>query len=532
MEKFASLFDKLDQTKSTIEKTQYIKEYFTNASSADAAWALFFLSGHKVKRLIGSTKLFDWCKDFLSLPEWLILESYASVGDLGETIALLMTSKSAKFQPDETSLSDWMQYRILPLQDLPGEQQKAKVLEFWQKLDQRGIFILNKILTGSLRVGVSHLLTIQALSNALNIPKETLSLRLMGNWTPSAEFFESLKSSESLSVLNLNPYPFYLASPVAEPLEDLGSSQDWLAEWKWDGIRAQCMKRNENMAIWSRGNELISHQFPEILESLRKLENGTVLDGEILAYGKEKPLPFSELQKRLGRKKVSRTMIDTIPIIFMIYDLLEYKGQDIRKHPFIERRAIFENWIMIDPRIKVSPKVLFNSWDDLREKRKEAHFNATEGLILKKKSSIYGVGRRRGSWWKYKIDPKTIDAVLIYAQPGQGWRANLYTDYTFGVWHEEQLVPIAKAYSGLSQEEIIQLDRWIRKNTEEKFGPVRKVKPEQVFEIAFEGIQKSARHKSGVALRFPRIARWRTDKPALECDSLESIKSEFLGEGM
>lgn len=527
MEKFAELFDRLGQTKSTSEKVRLIKNYFLSASAEDAAWVLFFLSGHKIKRLITSRMLFEWCMEYLSFPEWLMLESHAAVGDTAETIALLLQNKIRNNPPSALKFAKWMREKILPLQGKDEEHMKIKIFEYWNELDTKGILLLNKILSGSLRIGVSHLLTIQGLSQALNVSKEILSQRLMGTWFPTAEFFENLKNLENTSD-HMNPYPFYLASPLGSPLEELGNCEEWDAEWKWDGIRAQCIRRNGKSAIWSRGNELITDQFPEIAETLLQLEEGIVLDGEILAFSNNRPLPFGELQKRLGRKKVSSSMIEKVPIVFMIYDILEYKGKDIRKKTFEERRGIFEKWSNLHYRIKISPKVHFQTWHELENKREEAKTNGTEGIIIKRKNSIYGVGRRRGSWWKYKIDPRTIDAILLYAQPGQGWRANLYTDLTFGVWQGQELVPIAKAYSGLSQEEITELDRWIRKNTEEKFGPVRKVKIEQVFEIAFEGIQESKRHKSGIALRFPRIFRWRRDKPPAECDSVNSIKIEFL----
>jgi DNA ligase 1 len=528
MQQFAELFNRLEQTKSTSEKVLHIKSYFQSAAPGDAAWALFFLSGNTIKRLITARMLFDWCMENLSFPDWLMMESYSAVGDVAETIALLMQNKGKRHSSNTLSLSEWIEKRILPLRGQSEEIMKERIFAYWNELSAQEILVLNKILSGSMRIGVSHLLTIQGLSRALNVPKEKLSQRLMGNWTPSKEFFEGLKEENISSQINLNPYPFYLASPLENKLEELGNTVEWDAEWKWDGIRAQCIRRGKDVAIWSRGNELITHQFPEISEALLKIEDSTVLDGEILAFKGGKPLPFGELQKRLGRKKVSESMIREVPIVFMIYDILEYQGSDIRKLPFIERRAIFENWQTIDPRIVISPKILFQSWNELKSRREEAKTNGTEGVILKRKASSYGVGRRRGDWWKYKIDPKTIDAVLIYAQRGQGWRANLYTDYTFGIWKGDELVPIAKAYSGLTQDEILELDRWIRKNTEEKFGPVKKVKVEQVFEIAFEGIQESKRHKSGVALRFPRIHRWRKDKLAAECDSLESIRKEFF----
>ena len=520
MKAFCELFDKIDQTKSTKEKISHIKDYFLKVSSADAAWALYFLSGNKLKRLIGPSKLLGWGMEALSLPSWLILESLAAVGDMGETIALLIgTQKSSS----ELTFSHWIEEKILPLQDLPQEGQKEKIFSFWQELNQKEIFILNKILTGSFRVGVSYLTTVQAFSEAFNVSKEAVHQRLMGKWTPTGPFFEKLKCDKE--DLTLNPYPFFLASPVEEPLDHLGQPEEWVAEWKWDGIRAQAIHREGKVAIWSRRNELVTHQFPEIEEAIKAYPD-RVLDGEILAYKDGKPLSFGALQKRLGRKSVSKNMLEIIPLVFMIYDVLEYNGKDCRKLPFLERRKLIGQ--VENNKLIISPLISFQTWDELRLLRAEAPANLTEGLILKKKNSSYGLGRRRGNWWKYKIDARTIDAVLIYAQPGSGWRANLYTDYTFGVWQNDSLVPIAKAYSGLTQDEIYELDRWIRKNTEEKFGPVRKVKPEQVFEIAFEGVQISKRHKSGIAFRFPRIYRWRKDKLPRECNTLESVKEEFL----
>lgn len=530
MREFVTLFERIDQTKSTKEKIEAIKKYFLKVSSEEAAWALFLLSGHKIKRLVGSQKLFDWCIEYTSLPAWLCVESYSQVGDIAETISLLIVKdlkNKKKKEKIDLSLDQWITQKILPLQNLSNEFQKESIFNFWDELDQKGILILNKILTGSLRVGVSHLLTIDALSQTFNISKEILSQKLMGNWEPNQEFYENLKNENHANEIHLNPYPFYLASPLDGFLEKLGEPLEWYAEWKWDGIRAQAIKRKGKVALWSRGNELITHQFPEIEEAISEIEHDIVLDGEILAFNDDLPLPFGALQKRLGRKKVSKSMIEAVPIIFMIYDILEYKGKDIRKLPLIERRAIIENWEKYD-RIKLSPIIDFDTWEELTLIKQQAYDNFTEGLILKKKNSVYMSGRRRGNWWKYKIDPKTIDVVLIYAQPGTGWRANLYTDYTFGTWHNGELIPIVKAYSGLSQDEIQILDKWIRKNTLEKFGPVRKVKAEQVFEIAFEGIQLSTRHKSGVALRFPRILRWRQEKPASECVTLDEIKKEFL----
>lgn len=527
MKLFADLFDTLEQTKSTKEKIALIKNYFLAASPKDAAWAIFFLCGNRLKRLITGRMLYEWCMDYLKMPEWLMLEAYSAVGDVAETIALLLQNHAHERPPSQLSLADWIEGRILPLQGKSQDFLKEAIISYWNELSTKEIFLLNKIMAGSLRIGTSQLLATQGLSLAIGVSREKLTLKLMGSWEPSVEFYESLKEAEPSS-LAMNPYPFYLASPLDRDLEELGEVKEWDAEWKWDGIRAQAIIRNGKVAIWSRGNELVTEQFPEVAAALSNLSSGTVLDGEILAYQDGLPLPYGELQKRLGRKKITNAHLKNIPIVFMIYDILEYCGQDIRSDMFEKRREILDRLKDYNPKIMISPRIEFSNWQELKVKREEAKINRTEGIILKKKQSKYGTGRRRGSWWKYKIDPKTIDTVLLYAQPGQGWRANVYTDYTFGIWHGTELVPIAKAYSGLNNEEIKELDQWIRKNTIEKYGPVRKVKSEQVFEIAFEGIQESKRHKAGVALRFPRIFRWRKDKMPSECDSIDSVRKEFL----
>lgn len=528
MRRFATLFEEIDQTQSTNEKVQHIKNYFLESSDADSAWALFFLSGHRLKRLITSRMLLEWSQRIITIPEWLLAESYASVGDTAETIALLLPRKETGQQLDY-SLAEWMEKLIKPLQFLSAAEQEKQILGFWNELSTKEIFILNKILTGSFRVGVSSLLTLKGLSLALDVPRETLSQRVMGTWTPTADFFEGLRSKGE-NHKYLNPYPFYLAYPFEDDLKSLGTPQEWIIEWKWDGIRGQAVVRDGTAALWSRGNELISHQFPELIEAFKTLPEGTVLDGEIVAYTEGQPLLFAELQKRLGRKNVSKEMIDKVPISFIVYDVLEYKGEDIRSWPLSRRRELFKELAFTSSKFVISEEVEGESWDKILQLRLTARERSTEGLMLKKRDSVYGVGRQKGSWWKYKVDPMTIDAVLLYAQAGSGRRANLFTDYTFGVWKDKELIPITKAYSGLDQSEIKELDNWIRKNTDEKFGPVRKVKAHYVFEIAFEGIQLSSRHKSGVALRFPRIARWRKDKPCEECDTLDIIKKTFLDE--
>ncbi len=527
MKKFSWLFDQIDQTHSTNEKVAYIEAYFRSTAPEDSVWTLYFLSGQRLKRVIGPHLLLDWCMQVTNTPEWLVEECYAAVGDTAELISLLLNHKSETNKVFDITFNTLMQTHVLPLAKKTKDEQKKLVVDLWSQLNSKEIFILNKILTGNFRVGVSQLLTLKALAQALNVPREFLSQRVMGYWQPTKEFFESL-SIVDIENKYLNPYPFYLASPLEDTLETLGSPLEWRAEWKWDGIRAQAVHRKGKTAIWSRGNELITEQFPDLVEALKKLPDGTVLDGEILAFKDNIPLCFGSLQKRLGRKKPSKAIQHEVPVVFMAYDLLELNHEDLRKEPLQIRINKLLQFEAIDPSFKMSAPILFQDWQEIYDRRLQAKDMHTEGLMLKKLNSTYGVGRERGNWWKYKVNPMTIDAVLLYAQAGTGKRANLYTDYTFGIWHEKELIPIAKAYSGLNQEEIHKLDNWIRHNTMEKFGPVRKVKAELVFELAFEGIQVSARHKSGVALRFPRIARWREDKPMEECDTLEQIKTDFL----
>lgn len=530
MKQFARLFEQIDQTQSTNEKIQFMVDYFQKAPSSDAAWALYFLSGKRMKRLIGSSKLVQWCLDELNMPHWLFQESYAFVGDTAETITLLFSNHNEKFRHD-LSLADWMEKRILPLREASNEKQRELITHWWRGSSRMERFLINKILIGSFRVGVDQSLALRALEKALKVPRSLLAQRLLGEWVPSEDFFNRLKEKDQTEI-HLTPYPFYLASPLDQSLQSLGDPQHWLPEWKWDGIRAQFIYSGEGQyLIWSRGNEPVTLQFPELGELISHFPFPLILDGEILAYKENRPLPFQSLQKRLGRKTTSKSVMESIPIIFMAYDFLNNNGEDLRQFDLRTRRKHLIELMNSMPStapIKLSEEIAFESWEELKSKREIVRSLGTEGIMLKKWDSHYEVGRKRGAWWKFKIDPMTIDAVLLYAQPGSGRRANLYTDYTFAIWENEHLIPIAKAYSGLTEEEISKLDRWIRKNTVDKFGPVRQVKPEQVFEIAFEGIQPSNRHKSGVALRFPRISRWRMDKTADQADHLQQIKNDFL----
>ncbi|HVF34491.1 MAG TPA: ATP-dependent DNA ligase [Candidatus Saccharimonadia bacterium] len=524
MRRFAALFHALDTTTATSEKVAAMAEYFAQAPPADAAWALVFLTGSKLKRVAGAPLMRALVVEASGYEEWLVDECYGHVGDLAETITLLVDAHSDA--EADVPLSSWVA-RLAELPQLPEDRRGSLILEWWHAVPSDQRFLLNKLMTGALRVGVSQRLVVQALAKLSGLPTETIAHRLAGNWDPSAESLRALLAVEDDPVMDADkPYPFFLASPLEAEPGTLGAVDEWLAEWKWDGIRAQVLKRHGVVRIWSRGEERLDGRFPEVEAAAALLPDGTVLDGEILGWaGGSSPLPFGALQKRIGRLKPGPKSLADCPIVLLAYDVLEVDGADVRTAPLVERRAMLDRVLARVPAaIRRSPALPAESWDALSALRTQSRERGVEGLILKRMSSPYQVGRRRGDWWKWKVDPYTIDAVLVYSQPGSGRRSNLFTDHTFALWDEDRLVPVAKAYSGLTDAEIAKLDRWIRANTLERFGPVRSVKPEQVFELAFEAINRSTRHKSGVAVRFPRIVRWRGDKPAPEADRLETLR--------
>jgi DNA ligase-1 len=520
MNEFALLFTNLDQTTKTLDKIDALVEYFEKASDRDKLWAIAILSHRRPRRTVNASLLGAWASELAGLPSWLFEESHHVVGDLAETITLVLPPSSEK--SDET-LTYWIEF-IRALEPLDVESKKSRIFEAWLRLEPTERFVFNKLITGSFRVGVSQSLMVKALAKHANVKENIIAHRLMGNWSPIDDSYEHLILSEEIRDTS-RPYPFYLAYALDEEVESLGDPQEWQAEWKWDGIRGQVIVRDRKLFVWSRGEELVTDKYPEYRIFLDLLEDGTVLDGEILPFNNNQPLPFSLLQTRIGRKKLTQKILSDVPVAFVAYDILEYNGIDIRESKLSERRNRLEEICLRREAtaLKMSPVVAFDSWQGLRQERSRARELFSEGIMLKRKDSIYRDGRRRGDWWKWKIDPFTVDAVMIYAMSGHGRRANLYTDYTFAVWNGEQLVPFTKAYSGLTDEEIREVDRWIRQNTIEKFGPVRSVKPELVFEIAFEGIAKSTRHKSGIALRFPRINRWRKDKAIREANTLDDL---------
>ena len=561
MKRFAALFAALDHTTSTNAKVDAMVAYFAEAPAADAAWAVFFLTGRRLKRLVPGRAIGQWTLAATGLPEWMLGDCYAVVGDGAETSTLLLDQlPPSPARP--LSLAEWVEGRALPLRAMDAAGQQRRVIEWVRELDRWERFTFLKILTGELRLGVSQILAVRALAEAASLPTTIMAARLMGEWTPSAQWFQQLVAHGMTDADRSRPYPFFLASPIedgavtAAAVEALlGDIHDWQVEWKWDGIRAQLVKRGGTIHLWSRGEELITARFPEIAAAGSGLPDDTVIDGEVLAYRDGRPLPFSALQRRIGREQQVSRAVRNVPVVFMTYDVLEHEGMDIRDQSLGDRRLLLERTVAGARRaappaplrgelllpfdddlraeegaLQVSPIVDARSWDELARLRHGSRNLGVEGLMLKRRSSAYGVGRKRGDWWKWKIDPHTIDAVLIYAQPGSGKRASLLTDYTFGLWDNGELVPVAKAYSGLTNEEIAELDRWIRQHTVERFGPVRHVEPVQVFELGFEAIARSTRHRSGVAVRFPRMLRWRKDKPAADADTLDALKALLVSE--
>ncbi|MEM6455602.1 MAG: ATP-dependent DNA ligase [Acidobacteriota bacterium] len=548
MRAFTQLYGQLDATTSVRAKVDAMAAYFAAAPSADAAWGLFFLSGRRIKRLVAPSLLRPWAIAASGLEPWLFEDCYATVGDLAETVSLLVARDDA---PDSSlPLHRWVEERLLPLRDLDDDAaRQAAVTGWWRTLPTAQVFLLTKMLTGALRVGVSQTLAVRALAQARDLDRAVLSHRLMGSWQPSAAFFDALGAPDAPEDAAARPYPFFLAHPLDVPetaapddvAAALGAPGDWQIEWKWDGIRAQLLRRAGATWLWSRGEDLITARFPEIVEAAAGLPDGVVLDGEILAWQGDRPLSFGVLQQRIGRKRLTPKILAAAPAVFLAYDLLESPadaddpadavahpghGVDRRAAPLDRRRTRLDALLdaPADAAIRKSPIVAADaSWDALVDRHADSRARGVEGFMVKRRDGPYRVGRPKGDWWKWKIAPLTLDVVMTYAQAGHGRRATLMTDYTFGVWQDERLVTVAKAYSGLDDGEIRRLDRWIRRHTRERFGPVRAVEPLQVFELAFEGIRASRRHKSGVALRFPRIRRWRTDKQPAEADTLDSV---------
>jgi DNA ligase-1 len=526
LRRFAQLYAELDSTNSTLAKLTALERYFRDAEPEDAAWAVYFLTGNKPRQVVPSRRLYELAGTIAELPQWLMDECYEAVGDLAETVAHVLPP--AEVQSD-LRLSAWVEERLLPLAGATDEERIAGLTRAWRELDGTARLVWNKLITGEFRIGVSARSVVRALAALSGVDAKIVAHRLAGKWQPSRESYLALISSEGEQGEASRPYPLFLAHALeGDPEETLGDAAQWQIEWKWDGIRAQIIRRGGAVYMWSRGDELINGTFPDLVAAGSTLPDGTVIDGEIVVWRDDRAAPFNALQKRLGRKAPGKSLLAQTPASLVAYDLIESGGRDIRMQPLVERREQLEALLAgagISPALRVSPIVRSADWEELKTLRAQSRELGVEGMMVKRRDSAYGVGRVRGAWWKWKIEPYTVDAVIIYAQRGHGRRASLYTDYTFGVWDEGALVPFAKAYSGLTDEEIRHVDRFIREHTIEKFGPVRVVEPALVCELAFEAIQKSSRHKSGIAVRFPRIARLRPDKQPQDADTLASVRA-------
>ena len=523
MKRFATLFTALDQTTKTGVKTAALAAYFDAAPEDDRLWTIALLSGRRPRRTVTTTKLRAWAAAAAGIPDWLFEACYPVVGDLSETIALVLPPAT---RDSDHTLSHWIGV-LRALDRADDDTRRTTILDAWDQLPPTERFVFNKLITGGWRMGVSQKLMTRALAKSTGIPEADLTHRLMGDWTPDSVTWHSLIEAHDPTADLSRPYPFYLAYQLDQEPAALGPVTDWLAERKWDGIRGQMILRGGQHYLWSRGEDLMTDRFPELARIRDFLPDGTVIDGEVLAFADGHPLSFARLQPRIGRKIVPKKLLAEAPVILMGYDLLEWGGQDMRDRPLADRRAQLATAIATLPTdipLRLSPAVPPSDWPDLAAARDQSREIGAEGLMLKRLSAPYLSGRKKGDWWKWKVDPLTIDAVMIYAQAGAGRRATLYTDFTFAVWNGNDLVPFTKAYSGLTDAEFGQITAWVRKNTLDRFGPVRSVTPHHVFEIAFEGIQASPRHKSGVALRFPRMARWRRDKPVSEANTLADLK--------
>jgi len=523
---FAELIKTLDSTNKTTLKVEALTHYFKNAEDKDKVWTIAILSHRRPPRPVNTTLMRQWASELANIPLWLFEESYHIVGDLAETIALVIPPAE---ENTEKSLNQFLQ-EILELKSKTEAEKKDYLHKNWLELNYYERFVFTKLITGSFRIGVSQKLMTRALSKATDIDEDILAYKMMGNWKPEKTTFKKLILEENEEDYLSKPYPFYLAYAIDGDVEELGDVEEWSAEHKWDGIRSQVIVRNDELFVWSRGEELVTDKYPEFEDFVGKIPNGTVIDGEILPFPDGKIGTFKDLQTRIGRKNISKKLLKKTPVILKAYDVLEWKGEDIRTEPFVERRKILENlYAEVSSEeipLHLSKRISFKNWAEVAEERERAREEKSEGLMLKRLDSPYLVGRKKGDWWKWKVDPLTVDAVLTYAMRGHGRRSNLFTDYTFGLWDDEkkELVTFAKAYSGLTDSEFRRLDAWIKKNTLERFGPVRSVTPHHVFEIAFEGIAESKRHKSGVATRFPRMLRWRTDKNIHEANTLGELR--------
>lgn len=524
MKEFVTLFENIESTTSSNKKIEFLHNYFLQASDEDKLWVIALFSHKRPKRTVNTRLIREWAAEKAQIPLWLFEDTYHVVGDLAETVAKIVPTATGS---SDRSLHEWVEF-LTKLKDKEEDIKKREITTAWQNLNTSERFLFNKLITGGFRMGVSQKTIAKALARTLEEDESVVVHKLMGNWTPFDTSYRELLLSPSPEAEQSKPYPFYLAYPLEDPDTQLQKISEWIAEYKWDGIRGQLIKRKGELFLWSRGEELITHQFPEF-DSFKLIEEDFVVDGEILILKDNEIQNFNTLQKRLGRKAPSAKLQKSSPAIIMLYDIMEMDGDDLRLRSQLDRRKIlfelFAKHKGLQLPFMLSESLEFNDMQELKGIRGQARDHGAEGLMLKSKTGEYKVGRKKGDWYKWKVDPLTLDVVMIYAQRGHGRRANLFTDFTFAVWDEDKLVPVAKAYSGLTDSEFREVSRYVRSNTIERYGPVHSVPAELVFEIAFEGVSESSRHKSGVALRFPRILRWRKTKSVKEINTLADIKS-------
>lgn len=536
----AALVRDLPSIASVAARTARLAEHFAAADEASAAWTLWFLLGHRLRRPVPSAALRRWVAARAGISEELAAACHDHVGDLAETLSLLLPERDAP--AEDLPLAQLVAEGVVPLASAPREAQERIVESFWRRLDRDGAFLYHKLLTGAFRVGAAQGLATRAAAAALGVDPPLLEERLMGGFEPGAAAWRALREPPDPREAARQPRPFQLAHAIpagfagaadasgASLLEgggfDPGPVSAWLFEFKWDGVRAQLIRR-EAPTIASRGEGRLDASFPEVIEAAAALPLGCVLDGEIVLWSRDRPAPFASLQRRLGVARHLPGLFDEERAILLAFDLLEAGGEDLRARSLEERRALLEALLAELPAdsIRLSPRLLPSSWEEADAMRRGAAERGAEGLMAKRLDGAYLGGRPRGAWWKWKLDPRTIDAVVIAAQSGHGRRAGLLSDYTLAVRDGDSLVPIAKAYSGLDERELLEIDRVLRRTILARRGPVRVVEPTIVLEIAFEGVRESPRHRSGLSLRFPRIARWRRDKAPADADRLADVRA-------
>jgi DNA ligase-1 len=522
--RFVELYWALDAATSAGDRMAALESYFREAEPADLAWAMYFLTGRRLRRPVSSDRLRAWASEHTGLPPWLIEASYRTVGDLAETLSIICTTQKPPADHGST-LATFVEREVTPLGEMDEGAQRAVVLDWWHRLDERSCFIAHKLATGASRAGVPASIAARALAQAIGLPQSTVEHRLMGPWEPTPAFGARLTSVDAGIDERSHPYPFQLATRLDIPVAETGNREDWLAEWIWHGIRAQLIARGNQVFVWSRAEELITERFPEIAAAARALPDGTVLDGEIVVMHGDRVQPFAALEKRIRRKALTPHQLRQSPAVFIAFDVMEDRGADVREQPLVERRRRLDALLGPGGVLRASPRLEARDWGALARDRDSARTRGVEGIMLKRLASPYQPGRSHGVWWTWKVEPHTMDAVLVYAEAGQGTGAARFVDYTFAVWDHDALVPVAKADSGLDDTELARLDKWIRAHTLDRFGPVRAVEPLHVFELGFEAIQRSTRHKSGIAVRLPRILRWRVDKRPREASSLADLEA-------